>query len=464
MPTSFRSSSRPVSSGFCSRPLAVLAAGVLSTTLLTACTVNEPLVTRPGDGVSSAPDTGPALAAQPDVVKAIGKTLRRRAKAVRAGRLGSFETGLSRREPALLTQQQTYFANLQQLPLGRFSYTLDPATLVRDGHRYWGEVTLRLQLEGYDDRPVASIDRFLFEPVGRKAARFRIASVSDLAWEIQHQVQPQPWDSGPIEVRSGGGVLGIFDPASVARAPEIMTSVIEGIRSVSGSVPYAWPGTVVVYALSTSGFLTSIDDLPGDDPEKLDGVAFPVRSRPGGPVASTRFVLHPRMLDHAGPERDRLVRHELTHVAVGTRDDLAPVWLSEGLAEYVSVRQLAPQDRLIPGAALEAARRGVDLMADDASFNGRNAATNYAIAWWACEYLADTAGPAAVWTLLDTFDRPDVDAQRQLRRMFGVGSKGLARRASRLIVATFDPPPPEPKPEPKPSTSPSGTASPSATP
>lgn len=453
--------------------LASALAVVLAAGALVGCSPSAPSAEpSPRAGVvpgSSDGSSSPGLLAQPDVVKAIGKTLRRRASAVRQGDLSAFIGGVLRDDQALLNQQRTYFANLAQLPLEHFSYAFDRGSLVREGGGYWVVVTLRMQLAGYDDRPVASSDRYRFEPVGKKAARFRLASVDDLGWEVQHDVRPQPWDSGPIVVRSGAGVLGIFDPQSVGQAPSIVSSVEEGIRQVSGSVPYAWSGAVVVYALSTPTFLTSVEDLPGDDPDRLDGVAFPVRARPGGPVASTRFVLHPRMLAQAGPQRDRLVRHELTHVAVGGRDDAAPVWLSEGIAEYVSVRPLAPQDRLISGAALEAAREGIDQLPSDDSFNSDSAAANYALAWWACEYLADTAGPASLWALLEAFDRPDVDQQQELQFRFGVGTKGLARKTSRLIVATFDPPPPSsspkpsktPKPSSSPSSSPSGSTSPS---
>jgi hypothetical protein len=208
---------------------------------------------------------------------------------------------------------------------------------------------------------------------------------------------------------------------------------------------------VVVYALSDPGFLTGLDGLPGDDPEALDGVAFPVLSTPeGGPLAATRFVLNPRMLGEPGPDRDRLIRHELTHVAIGERDDGAPVWLSEGLAEYVSVQPLDPADRHIAGAAIAAAESGVrDLPADD-TFNDGSSEANYGLSWWACEYVARSYGASLLWTLLDLLDQPDSTEDEQdavLQEMLGIGRHELARRAARLLVVTFDPgslAPPEP--------------------
>jgi len=209
---------------------------------------------------------------------------------------------------------------------------------------------------------------------------------------------------------------------------------------VAAEVPYDWSRSVVVYALSDEGFLDRIDDLPGGDPQNLDGVAFPVPATPGGgPLASTRFVLNPRMLDQAGPERDRLMRHEITHVAVAGHDDRVPVWLSEGVAEYVSVRALAPQDRLISPAAVDAAEGGFHSMPDDDSFNYGDSSVHYAKAWWACEYLADTYGEATLWTLMDAMNRPGADPDRVLRHEVGIDTYALARKAGRLIVDTFDP-------------------------
>ena len=298
-----------------------------------------------------------------------------------------------------------------------------------------------MQLDGYDDRPVTSPDRFLFTR-GKKPGRFLLASVTDRTWERRNHVRPQPWDSGPVEVRRGDGVLGIFDAGSVGFADGIVSSVEAGIGAVSAEVPYDWSRSVVVYALSDERFLARIDDLPGGDPQSLDGVAFPVPASPGGgPLASTRFVLNPRMLDRPGPERDRLLRHEITHVAVAGHDDRVPVWLSEGVAEYVSVRPLAPQDRLISPAAVDAAKGGFYTMPDDDSFNYGESSVHYAKAWWACEYLADTYGEGTLWALMDAMNRPGADPDRVLRHQVGIDTHALAHQAGRLIVDTFAPGP-----------------------
>lgn len=406
----------------------------------------------------------PTIDVPPDLAQAFTRVLDRRAEAIREADRAAYSAGLSRAEPAFSIAQEGYFDNLVQLPLALFTYTLDRRSLVRTGDDYWVVVDLQTQLDGYDALPVLTQDRFRFSPGPGGQGRFVLSSVTDAEWEQRNKIEPQPWEERPIEVRSGVGVLGIFDAQSVRAAGPLVRSVERGIADVAGVVPYPWPRSVVLYALSDTVFLSTVDAPPGvDDPAELDGVTFTVPATPNGDdVASTRFALHPRMLEQRGRQRDRLVRHELTHVAIADRDDEAPLWLSEGLAEYVSVRPLAPEDRLISDEAITAAEAGrvLDLPADD-TFNADESSADYGIAWWACEYLATTFGPDNLWPILDELNLPDGDPSVRLKGLVGLNSRQLARKSAKLMIATFDPEfyDAGPGPTPDPTDGPSSTGS-----
>lgn len=375
-------------------------------------------------GCSGDGDEPATTAAAPhDAVKAISRALDARARVVRRADPDAFARLVGGSEE-FRDEQQTWFGNLTQLPLQRLGYRVDPASLVRDGDTYAVSADVTVELEGYDAAPVTTETRLRFEPARRHPGRFLLTAAE--------ASMPQPWDLGEIEVREGEGVLGVFDPGSVDAAPALLDSVEAGITSVSAEVPYDWSRSVVVYALSDPEFLLGLDDVPGDDPGDLDAVSFPVGE-------STRFALNPRMLDRPGRERDQLVRHELTHVAVGTRDDAVPVWLSEGLAEYVSVRSLAPEDRRIPEAAVRAADAGVADLPDDTTFNDQDSDAHYGLAWWAVEYVADAYGEQAPWQLLDDLAAPGADPDEVLRHDFGTSTEELAAQAERLILALYDP-------------------------
>lgn len=371
----------------------------------------------------SGEEAEPAPPPPVDAVSAIDRALDARAKAVRRVDADAFTRQVAG-SPEFRDLQQAWFGNLTQLPVARLSYDVDAGSLVREGDTYSAVVETSLRLEGYDDRPVVSAGRYRFRAAAGRPGRFVLTAVEER--------DPQPWDLGPVDVREGVGVLGVFDAGSVDAAPDLLTSVEAGIAAVAPQVPYEWSRTVVLYALSDPTFLAGLDDVPGDDPEDLDAVAFPVGE-------STRFALNPRMLNQSGAELDRLVRHELTHVAVGTRDDGVPVWLSEGLAEYVAVRPLAPQDRRIPEAAVRAAEAGVSDLPDDETFNDSDSDAHYGISWWAVEYVADTYGDDAPWLMLDAMGAPGADPDAVLRDQFGTSTQALAAEANRLILSLYDP-------------------------
>jgi hypothetical protein len=431
------------------RPRLTDPAGLVARVLVARVLVALVLVALSGVGLTAcstddAPPPAPAAtrtAAPRDVAREVTRALDRRAAAVRRHDAAAFEAGLARRA-VLARQQRTYFANLAQLPLARFRYEVDPASLVRDGTGYWVGVRLLMQIDGYDALPVAAVDRFRFVPARRGPDRMLLAAVTDADWERDNHVPQQPWDRGPIEVRTGAGVLGIFDPQSVTDAPDLLASVQSGISAVAAEVPYDWSRSVVVYALADPAYLDTLQGLPGD-PTRLDGVAFPVPAAQSGRLAATRFLLSPSMLGRPGAARDRLVRHELTHVAVGEHDDRAPVWLAEGIAEWVSVRPVAPQDRLISGEAVAAARRGLTGLPADDTFNDTSSRANYAVSWWACERLAQGGGAEVLFDLLDAYDSREVEGRaardRVLLERTGLDEATLARAAGRLILATYTP-------------------------
>lgn len=377
-----------------------------------------------------------------DVVSEVKDLLARRAAAVHTGNRSAFLADVATRRKRFLHRQSQYFENLRQLPLAHFSYAVPDGAVSTQGSngRVRAQLSLSLELDGFDSVPVESPARYTFRH--NRDGRLVLTSVRDRAFEKKNDIDPAPWDLGPIEVQSTDHVLGIFDLDSVDAAYQIMDSVEDGITYINQAVPLSWSGRVVVYALTDMTVLTNLDNLPGGDPDRLDGVAFPVRAGPGTrKVASTRFMLHPRMIYRNDGTRDRLIRHELTHVAIGRRDDDVPTWLSEGIAEYVSVQPVTTYERMISRDAVEAAGRGLTSLPDGKTFNGDASGANYGIAWFACEYIASTYGEQALWRVFDAMreghgtDEANQDAV--LRATLGIDSTELARGAGQKILATF---------------------------
>lgn len=456
------STRRRAPAGLAARWSAGLAAGLSATLVVAGCSTPDPqsapstpsgsATATSGGTDGSAPEPGPASspastpdlpAVSADVAADLQALLDDRAAAIRGRDRTAFLGGLAR-SASLRTTEGGYYDNLAQLPLADFSYRLVPATLVRTGRAYWGVVEVTMRLDPYDARATRAVDRFRFVPAGSRSDSYRIASTTDRDWERDNAGVQQPWDTEPVTVREGAGVLGVFDSASTRQADGVVASVERGLADVAPRVPYTeWGSRAVVYALSDPTFLDGFDDVPGGDPEALDGVAFSVTAADDEALASTRFALSPSLLPRAAASRpdaalDRLVRHELVHVAVGVHDDDAPVWLSEGLAEWVSWQAVAPERRRVPSAALAAVRRGVETMPTDAEFNDADADVHYALAWWVCEWLVRTFGAVAPWKVLDAIaQRPDDDPRKVVRDLLSISVDQLAARGAKLMRETY---------------------------
>lgn len=375
-----------------------------------------------------------------DAVAAIERTLRQRARAIAGSDPLLFTRTLAQRDESFVAEQHDYLENLSQLPLGVVRFDLVDSSLEAAGEAYWAEVTIRLELQGYDVAPVVTRDRWRFAPT-RDGQRYLLTSTTDADWEAAHGPEPQPWDLGEIEVRDAPGVLGIFDRTTVADAAEVLESVSEGRFSVRSVLPtdVEDPGGVVVYMLADQAFVNSLDSLPVSEPAHLDGATIPVprdAAKAGGAVSSYRIVLSPHLVDEDESVLDRLVRHELTHVAVGDHGRGVPLWFSEGLAEYVSVQPISPAERRLQTAALDLVAAGIDDLPSDEEFAGEHAEGWYAVSWWVCEFIAATYGEDALWRLLNGL-AGGADQVRVISEQLGISTTELVQGGIALMRNTY---------------------------
>ena len=167
------------------------------------------------DDGSGLPPTGDSAGVE--VADQVSRVLRQRARAIRAGDRESFLATIDRRSPGIVRRENVHFANMLQLPLAKLAYRVDATSLVRRDDGFDAVVQVKLQLDGYDEVPVVRPKRFQFtRPDG--GGGLLVASHRDRAWEQRNGIDIQPWDSGAITVRSGAGVLAIFDDESARRA------------------------------------------------------------------------------------------------------------------------------------------------------------------------------------------------------------------------------------------------------
>jgi hypothetical protein len=373
--------------------------------------------------------------------------LDRRAAALRHDDLAAFLDTLDRSDPDLVRRQRRYFANVQELPLRVLRYTVLKSEWP-NGLRSpsWGsgvavpQVRIATQLAGFDSVPVRRVTGFAFTRVAGKPVILSELTGTGRQYPLS---SPAPWDLVRVHVRESATTLQLYDDDTISEADEISSVLRRGIADISSAIPFGWDRKVVVYVFDRKAVLNSFDGVPGGNINHLGAMTFPMYSVLGQPrVAGIRFTLLPSSVRAGQPFLDRITRHELTHVAVGERDDGAPVWFAEGLAEYMGARSIPSDQRRIATVAVSRARQGDGVMPSSQTFNGRDQAWNYALAWMACDYIAATQGESRLWELMDalhaegtgtTDDQQDV----VLRQVLGLSSEQLARRAERRILRIY---------------------------
>ncbi len=374
------------------------------------------------------------------------RLLDQRVKAVRDRDLAAFMRRVDPSDAGLVARQRRYFRNLVQLPLQRFSYRVQDATWDVSTPRRWGadvrvpRITLALQLQGFDAVPVERTVGFAF---AFRQGRPRIVSDRAASGRPLFEGAPAPWDLTAITVRRDGDVLGVFDSRTRGSAGTVTAAVRAGIDDITGALPFTWSGRVVVYSVRDSGVLDSFTDVPGGALDHLGAMTFPTYAASGrSQVASTRMLLMPSSVAAGQPFLGRITRHELSHVAIGIRDDGAPAWVSEGMAEYLGARELPRTERIIPTSALDRARGAVDGMPVTKGFNDGEQEWHYALSWMACDYIAATDGESRLWELVDAMHNggdgtTEAQQDRVLQQVLGYDSRELATRAAARIRSIY---------------------------
>lgn len=407
----------------------LMALACLGALTLTACSDDLPPPTYTGDAYA-------------DVGALMQRSVTQRARGLRNHDIARYRRSLARSVPGLVQDEQVYFDNLEQLPIDvlKLRVLADTITPVEGTGEYWAEVGIALRLQGYDAAPVRTRDRFRFTP-SNDGSRLLISSTTDSDWETDHPGNAQPWDLGPVRVEERLGVLGIFDESTVDAADKVLDAVSDGrydVRAVIGTGDATTADGVIVYALRDAAFLNGLAGQTVGDPDRADGLTIGVPVDPAAPaqgVASYRVFLNPRVLDEDPMVVGRLVRHELTHAALGARGQGAPLWLNEGLAEYVSVQPMPASRRRLPQSALTVGATARDLPGE-AEFGGPDAEAWYAVSWWACEYVASAYGPDTLLLLLDRME-DGADQGQVLGEVLGITSRQLAQRAVALMTTTY---------------------------
>ena len=222
---------------------------------------------------------------------------------------------------------------------------------------------------------------------------------SDTGWRIasEHAVGRKPvWELGKISVVTGQRttVIGIGQSHAVLeRYLGIGDAVIPNVTKAWGT---DWTQRLVINVPKTrhqieAGLGRSADSL-------TDIAAVTSMETASGDPGSPRIWLNsPTMQGLSSLGREIVLRHEVVHVATGSGStDATPLWLEEGLAEFIGYADSGVSRGVAAADAIDALRDGQKFdhlpTADD--FAGPALDIAYESALIACDELADDGGVA----------------------------------------------------------------------
>ena len=323
-----------------------------------------------------------------------------RAAAVRARSKSSWMATVDLHGSVFRARQSLEFDNLIKLPLSQFSYgtvhlaqTLTATRGRQVGPKAWAAtVTGTYSLVGFDRAPQSFEVTYTLVP---RPGGWRIADDTDGVTSMQM------WDLPGLRVLRGTSGL-VIGNAPQARMREYSTIADSAVRRVSGVWGTDWNSHVVLVTPSTNEEFAQL--LLRSSDKGLDQVAAITQGviAPGRRAQGDRVVINPKAFTALQPIGRRVViTHELTHVAVrSSTTSSAPIWLTEGMADYVGYSGLdLPRERVARELlTLVRAGKGPTALPTEADFDPSRTtiAPSYSGSWLAVSRLVDLYGQAKV--------------------------------------------------------------------
>ncbi|MFI5712290.1 hypothetical protein [Kribbella sp. NPDC051620] len=329
-------------------------------------------------------------AAQAAAVDAI---LQRRATAVLQHDEDQFLADVDPYNEELRASQKVLFENLVQFGFGKLTYRqgdpqFDQTLLDKYGPTaYLVSAAMEYQIEGIDEQPMRTPLGYTFVKRDKQ-----YVLVDDTALDTARPGSPnrEAWDAGPVLVQRGPRTMAVVEQSQVELAKSILADAQVAVKAVNRWWLPSWQGGALVIALDDTSVRSA--DFNGPLWKDNSAVATPVQ-RADTAFGSAYVVVNPRDRDQLDA---RLLAHEFTHVATAADGPSAPLWLVEGMAEYVEHLPMG-SERAVDLAKYRDHVRSKYLnkakaLPTDKQFFGPTQDSSYAIGWLAVDYLVRKYG------------------------------------------------------------------------
>ena len=288
-----------------------------------------------------------------------------------------------------------------------------------DGGVWREPVTTTWRIWGFDAGPARAEVTFELRRFGDRVA---IAGIGGGAG-------PTPvWMAGPIRVRRTATTMVLVAPG--AGRPAAWSRLARRAAGVAGAAITAWrPRLVVEVPRNAAGLDRALGAGPGEYAALAAVTATADAS--GADSAPVHVLVNPEQLARLGRTAARVVlSHEAAHVALGAATSDLPLWLVEGTADQVALRDLPGERRRVRArlAARDSASDRSAHLPGAAAFttSGARLESAYESAWLACQLLARRGGERALLGLYRAMEA-GAPLRAELRHRFGWRPRAFVR-------------------------------------
>lgn len=279
-------------------------------------------------------------------------------------------------------------ANAEALGLGDVTLRYVTETGRTRGSDAWdAQVALTWRIDGHD--PASARTEL---PVSFAAHGATIAAIGGPGARLPL------WLSGPLDVERAGDVV-VAVAGEASRAEDYLAAARRAVRQARAVVP-GGKGLVVEVPADPESLQRTLDTAPGQY-AAIAAVTAPVDgSRAAG--SPVHVFLNRSVYDDLDPVAAQVVMtHEAVHALTeATSARQAPLWLVEGFADYVALRDVdLPLTRTAGQIATEVRKDGVPpTLPLDSEFDpsASHLGGVYEAAWLVCVTLAEHAGEQAL--------------------------------------------------------------------
>ncbi|MFY0408857.1 peptidase MA family metallohydrolase [Solicola sp. PLA-1-18] len=238
------------------------------------------------------------------------------------------------------------------------------------------------------------------------------------------------WLAGPVRVERVDDAEVVAVGASPTITGRVRTLVGDGVRTVTSTLPRASRDPVVVVPTSTAVAAS----LLGEETTSLSQLAA-VTTTPDGRASTATgsvVVLNPEVFGRLDDRDARLVvTHELTHALSDVSADGVPLWVVEGFADWVALRDDDRSPREVAAQLLARVRsQGPPSelpTADEFSASADGLGATYEAAWLVFVVLQDVGDADDVVAFYEQV-RDGADVDDALQRRFGIDQAQLLTR------------------------------------